>query len=353
MSMLVSFTLAALTLSGMITIEVLIAVSVVQGLVSAFDMPTRQAFVVSLIEDKRDLGNAIALNSSMFNAARLVGPSIAGALIAMSNEGWCFLIDGVSFLAVIAALLAMRVPPFAAPHHAHASAIKQFTEGWKYAFESTAIRSIIMLIALVCLVGVPYSVLMPIFAANILGGGANTLGFLMTASGGGALLGALWLATRRTVHGLTRVIPISASIFGLALIAFAASRMLWLSLILLVVAGFGLMVQIASSNTLLQTIVEDSKRGRVIAFFLMAFFGTTPIGSLVAGWLSDRFGAPIVIACGGACCVVGAWVLREGLASVHEALTTTFVDAALIANAGVTASTMAAVPSTSASNSAA
>src|SRR5262249_1234506 len=156
--------------------------------------------------------NAIALNSSMFNAARLVGPSIAGALIAMSNEGWCFLIDGVSFLAVIAALLAMRVPPFAAPHHAQTTATKQFTEGWKYAFESTTIRSIIMLIALVCLVGVPYSVLMPIFAANILGGGANTLGFLMTASGGGALLGALWLATRRTVHGLTRVIPISASI---------------------------------------------------------------------------------------------------------------------------------------------
>jgi MFS family permease len=320
MSMLVSFTLAGLTLGGIVTIPVLIVVSVVQGMVNAFDMPTRQAFVVSLVEDKGDLGNAIALNSSMFNAARLVGPSIAGALIAASNEGWCFFIDGVSFLAVIAALLAMRVPGRPPASSRHTSALEQFAEGWSYTYASTPIRSIIALIALVCLAGAPYAVLMPIFAGSILRGGPHTLGFLMTASGAGALLGALWLASRRAVHGLSRTVPVAAAVFGFGLVAFSFSRALWLSLALLVVVGFGLIVQIASSNTLLQTIVEDGKRGRVMSFFLTAYFGTTPIGSLAAGALSARFGAPWVVALGGLCCVAGALWLRTGVWSVQEAL---------------------------------
>jgi MFS family permease len=198
--------------------------------------------------------------------------------------------------------------------------LEQFTQGWSYAFQSTPIRSIIALIALVCLVGVPYAVLMPIFAGSILGGGPNTLGFLMTASGGGALLGALWLASRSDVHGLSGTIPVAASIFGLGLMAFAASRVLWLSLAMMVVAGFGMMVLVASSNTLLQTIVEDGKRGRVMAFFLMAYVGTTPFGSLVAGAAAARFGAPVVVALFGLCCIGGALWFKSGVASVREAL---------------------------------
>jgi MFS family permease len=308
LSMLTSFTLAALTFTGTISIPSLLVVSVVQGLVNAFDMPTRQAFVVALIEDKNDLGNAIALNSSMFNSARLVGPTVAGAIIAASNEGWCFLIDGVSYLAVLAALLAMHVKPTAATGGEALSPFEQFKEGWLYAYNHRAIRSIITLIAVVCLLGFPYMVLMPIFAATILGGGPHTLGFLMTASGCGALLGALYLAGRRSIAGLGQVIPTAGAVFGFGLMGFAYSRTLWLSLAMLVVAGVGGMVQIASSNTLLQTIVDDSKRGRVMAFFLMAYFGTTPFGSLIAGSVSARLGAPVTLAFGGACCVLGsAW----------------------------------------------
>jgi MFS family permease len=323
LSMLTSFTLATLTLSGRITIPALIAVSVVQGIVTAFDMPVRQAFVITLIEDKRDIGNAIALNSSMFNAARLAGPSIAGAIIAVSNEGWCYLIDGVSFLAVIMALLAMQLAPWK-PHHAvrHTGPIEQLKEGWRYASGSVAIRSLIGLVGVVCLLGVPYTVLLPIYAGSILGGGPHTLGFLMTAAGSGALLGALWLATRRGPEGLDVVIPIAAMVFGAGLIGFALSRLLWLSLAFAVIAGFGAMVQFASSNTLLQTVVDDSKRGRVLSFFLMAYFGTTPFGSLVAGALSARYGAPLTLAAGGACCIAGAIGFRTGIASVREVLLT-------------------------------
>ncbi len=306
LSMIQSFLLAALTLTGTITMPRLIALSVFQGLVNAFDMPARQAFVVVLVEDKRDLGNAIALNSSMFNTARLLGPSIAGAIIAAANEGWCFFIDGVSFLAVIGSLLAMRVPAMKISIGPAVSPFAQFKEGWRYTYDSLPIRSVISLMGLLCLVGTPYTVLMPIFAATIFHGGAHTLGFLMTASGGGALLGALWLASRRTVQGLSRQIPVAASVFGAGLVAFAASRILWLSLLVLVITSFGFMVQVASSNTLLQTIVEDGKRGRVMSFFLMAYFGTTPFGSLLAGSMSERIGAPLTLALGGAGCMAGA-----------------------------------------------
>ncbi len=320
-SMLTAFVLAGLTLSNTISIWWLIAVSVVQGVVNAFDMPARQAFAVLLVEDKRDLGNAIALNSSMFNAARLVGPSIAGAIIAMSNEGWCYLIDGISYMSVIAALLAMRLPDSSRPAAAHESPLQQFREGWHYAYESRPIRSIITLTALVCLVGVPYTVLMPVFAAEVLGGGAHTLGFLMTATGCGALFGALWLAARRTVTGLPRNIAVAGAIFSLGLTAFAVSRVLWLSLVLLVIVGFGFITMVASANTLLQTIVDDAKRGRVMSFFLMAYFGTTPFGSLVAGSVSARIGAPFTLAACGLLCLAGvAWfgsVLRTLQADIQ------------------------------------
>jgi MFS family permease len=323
--MIISFALAGLTLSSTISIRWLIIVSVFQGIVTAFDMPARQAFVATVIEDKRDLGNAIALNSSMFNAARLVGPSIAGAIIAVSSEGWCYLIDGVSFLSVIAALRAMRIPQVVRGASGHESPVAQFREGWRYTYSSRPIRSIIALVALVCLVGVPYTVLMPVFAAQILGGGARTLGFLMTASGGGALLGALWLASRPDSSGLGRNIPAAGVVFSCGLIAFAFSRVLWLSVLLLVVTGFGFMVQIASSNTLLQTIVEDAKRGRVMSFFLMAYFGTTPFGSLAAGMASARIGVPYTLATGGALCLLGVAWFAARLHSLYEDIAPTLV----------------------------
>jgi len=325
LSMITSFVLAVLTLTGTITIHSLLIVSVAQGLVNAFDMPTRQAFVVTLIEDKNDLANAIALNSSMFNAARLLGPTVAGAIIAASNEGWCYLIDGFSYLAVLAALLAMRVKAAPRKTGATISPLEQFKEGWSYAYNHRAIRSIITLIALVCLLGFPYIVLMPIFAGSILGGGPHTLGFLMTASGCGALLGALYLAGRRSMAGLGPLIPAAGAVFGLGLMAFAFSRVLWLSIVLMVITGFGSMVQIASSNTLLQTIVEDNKRGRVMSFFLMAYFGTMPFGSLIAGSLSDRFGPQITLAFGGACCVAGAIWFATTLSSIEHQIAPSYV----------------------------
>ena len=311
-SMLQSFALAALALSGRITVEAIVLLNVVQGIVNAFDMPGRQAFLIAMIEDKNDLSNAIALNSSMVNVARLVGPSIAGIVIATTNEGWCFFIDGVSYVGVIAALVAMRVAPRPAPASRRPGALQQFIEGWRYAFGFRPIRSIILLLALVSLVGVPYSVLMPVFATTVFHGGAHTLGFLMTASGGGALVGALWLATRKSVIGLGRIITIATASFGAGLIGFSFARVLAIAIPCLIVAGFGFIVQMAASNTIIQTIVDDSKRGRVMSFYMMAFLGTAPFGSLIAGWMSTRLGAPHTLLVGGLCCLAGAsWFAIE------------------------------------------
>ncbi|MEO8076060.1 MAG: MFS transporter [Acidobacteriota bacterium] len=311
-SMLQSFALAALTLSGRITVEAVIILSVVQGIVNAFDMPGRQAFLVAMIENTDDLPNAIALNSSMVNVARLAGPSIAGVVIAATNEGWCFAIDGISYLGVIAALVAMRVAPRQPGGVHRPAAWQQFVEGWRYASGSRAIRSIIMLLALVSLVGVPYSVLMPIFAANVFHGGPHRLGLLMTSSGCGALVGASWLATRRSVLGLGRIIIFATASFGTGLIAFSFTRVLWLAVPCLALAGFGFIVQMAGSNTIIQTIVDDDKRGRVMGFYMMAFLGTAPFGSLIAGWMSSRIGAPHTLLAGGLCCLAGsAWFAAE------------------------------------------
>jgi MFS family permease len=324
-SMLQSFALAALTFSGHITVGAILLLSVIQGIVNAFDMPGRQAFLFTMIENKDDLGNAIALNSSMVNVARLVGPSIAGVVIAATNEGWCFLIDGVSYSAVIAALLRMRISRARGAAPRRPGALQQFAEGWKYAFGSRPIRSIIVLLAVVSLVGVPYSVLMPVFATQVFHGGPHTLGFLMTASGCGALVGALWLATRKSVVGLGRIIIVASALFGVGLIAFSFSTALLVALPCLALAGFGFMVQMASSNTIIQTIVEDEKRGRVMSFYMMAFLGTAPFGSLIAGWMSARIGAPHTLLAGGICCIVGAVWFRTELPAIRAAVRPIYV----------------------------
>jgi len=312
-SMTIAFALAGLTLSGHITIESLIVLSVLQGMVNAFDMPCRQAFVVSVIEDKADLGNAIALNSSMFNGARLVGPSVAAAVIAATNEGWCFLIDGISFVAVILALLAMNIDARPVSTRGHAGVVQLFREGWTYAFGFQPVRTIIVLLAVSSLVGVPYTVLMPALAGDVLHGGPGTFGLLMTAAGFGALVGAGWLASRPSVVGLSQMIPVAAGLFGSGLMALSLSRYVWLSVICMTVTGFGVMVQAATSNTVLQTIVPDDKRGRVMSLFLMAYFGTAPFGSLMAGALSQRIGVPLTLAIGGAACMGGSIWFANGL----------------------------------------
>ncbi len=318
LAMLQSAALAVLALTGYIKIWHVVALAVFQGLINAFDMPARQAFVVQMVTDRADLPNAIALNSSLINASRLLGPSIGGVIIAWAGEGWCFAIDAVSYLAVIGSLLAMTVTAAEELPGKGRNMLLQLKEGFKYAAGFQPIRNILLLLAFVSLVGFPYTVLMPVFANEILGGGPYTLGWLMAATGVGALIGAMFLAARRSILGLGRFIPGAAAVFGAGLIAFSFSRVIWLSLVLLVITGLGFMVQMAVSNTLIQTIVEEDKRGRVMSFYTMAFMGTAPFGSLIAGSVADRIGAPNTLMFGGIGCIVGAALFYRALPRLRD-----------------------------------
>lgn len=341
LSTIQSFALAWLTLSRLITVHDIIALSIFQGLVNALDMPGRQAFVIDMVESPDDLSNAIALNSSMFNGARLIGPSLAGIVIARAGEGPCFLIDGISYLAVIAALLAMSVRPRGLPT-GKPHVLLQLKEGFSYSFRSVPIRSILVLLAAISLLGMPYVVLMPIFATKVLHGGANALGLLMAFSGAGALAGALYLASRKSVRGLSRIIPIASIIFGAGLIAFSQSHWLWLSLLLLVVAGFGMMVQMASSNTMLQTIVDDDKRGRVMSIYGMSFMGMAPFGSLLAGWLAHVIGVQETVLISGVASILAAAAFAAALPGLRAAVRPIYIQKGIIpeVTAGVQAATI-------------
>ncbi len=305
LAMVQSLFLAALTLTHVVTIKEILWLSIFQGMINAFDMPGRQAFMVQMIEDRQDLGNAIALNSSMVNMARLVGPSLAGLVIAGFGEGYCFLIDGISYIAVIISLLLMQLPKFVAASKI-VPMVEQLKEGWAYVSRFTPVRTILLLFAVVSLMGMPFTVLMPIFAAKVLHGGPHTLGFLMGAVGTGALVAAISLAMRKSVLGLGRVIATSAAIFGAGLIAFATSHILWLSMALMLVTGYGMMRGMAASNTIIQTIVPEDKRGRVMSYYTMAFVGMAPFGSLLAGGLAHWVGAPVTLMITGAFCIAGA-----------------------------------------------
>jgi MFS family permease len=305
LSLLQSVALAALALTDRITVAQVLALAAFQGLINAFDTPARQAMVVELIDDRADLSNAIALNSTLVNGARLVGPSIAGALIAAVGEGWCFTVDAVSYVAVIASLLAMRLAPRPrAPRTTRVGA--ELRAGFAYARAFAPIRALLLLLAMVSLTGVPYMVLMPVFAHDVLGGQANLLGVLTGAVGLGAVAGALWLAARPSVRDLDRVLVRAATAFALGLIGFGLSRWLWLSLPLLVVSGAGMMMTMAGTNTLVQTLVDEDKRGRVMSFYTMAFFGMAPFGALLGGALAAHIGAPATVAIGGALTLVAA-----------------------------------------------
>jgi MFS family permease len=318
LAMLQSAALAILVFTGLIRIWQVIALSIFQGLINAFDMPARQTFLVEMVENKEDLPNAIALNSSMVNAARLIGPSVAGVLIAAVGEGWCFMLDAISYVAVIASLLLMSLRESTRRAVKESNVLRQFREGWSYVSRFPPIRNVLLLLALVSLIGMPYTVLMPVIADRVLHGGPHTLGLLMAASGVGALTGALFLASRASVLGLGKYIPASSAVFGFGLVAFSFSRSLWISLILMTLTGMGFMVQMAVSNTILQTIVDEDKRGRVMSFYTMAFMGTTPFGSLLAGIMAEKIGAPLTLMWGGLGCVIGAALFSISLPRLRQ-----------------------------------
>ncbi|HLY42078.1 MAG TPA: MFS transporter [Terracidiphilus sp.] len=327
LAMLQSFALAALTLTRLITIEEVLILSALQGLINAFDMPGRQSFMVKMVEDRDDLSNAIAINSSMVNTARLIGPALAGLLIAATNEGWCFLVDGVSYIAVIISLLMMRLPRETASPAAAATMLAQMREGWTYVSGFVPIRTILILFALLSLMGWPFMVLMPIFAAQTLHGGPHTLGFLMGAVGVGSLISALSLVVRRSVRGLTKMIPVAAVAFGVGLICFGLSTQLWFSLVMMLVTGFGMMQGMVASNTILQTLVDEHMRGRVMSYYTMAFVGMAPFGSLLSGLLAHAIGAPRTVIVSGTACILGAlwfWsrlkAVRRDMRPIYERL---------------------------------
>jgi MFS family permease len=326
-----SLALAALTLSGTITLGEIIALTALQGVINAFDMPGRQSFLVQMVEDRRDLSNAIAINSSMANGARLVGPALAGLVIGAHGEGWCFLIDGVSYCAVIASLLLMRVSRVDI-HRASNNMLAQMREGWDYVSTFRPIRTILLFFALLSLMGYSYSVLLPVFAGQILHGDARTLGWLTGASGVGALISALSLTVRKSVLGLTRMLQIASATLGAALILFGLSRTLWLSLVFMVLVGFGMMQAAAVSNTVIQSLVPEDKRARVMSYYTMAFFGASPFGSLFAGALAHRIGAPATVMLTGACCIAGAVWFTLDLPKVRAIMRPIYQQMGLIPN---------------------
>jgi MFS family permease len=316
LSMILALALAAVTLSGRVQIWHVFAIAALVGMVNAFDIPARQAFVADMV-GRDDLMNAIALNSSMFTGARILGPAVAGALVATIGEGWCFLLNAVSYVAVIGGLLLMRIE--ARPRSLReGSALANIVEGFQYVRRTPPVRALLLLLlGLVSLTGMPYAVLMPVFAHRILHGGPRTLGLLMGASGLGALAAASLLATREGVRGLGRWIALASAGFGVSLLLFAWSTSVWLSAAALVPAGFCMLLQMASSNTLIQAMVPDALRGRVMAIYSMMFMGMAPFGALLAGTLADRIGAPATVAGGGAVCLLGALVFGARLPTLR------------------------------------
>ena len=324
-----SLALAALTLAHVITMGEIVALTVMQGIIYAFDMPGRQAFLVQMVEDRADLGNAIALTSSMATSARLIGPALAGLVIGAVGEGWCFLIDGISYVAVIASLLLMRLQTRPIRPKA-GTMLNQMREGWDYVRAFRPIRTILLLFALLSLMGYSYATLLPAFADQVLHGGPHALGWLTSASGVGALVSAISLALRKSVLGLTRMLPISATLLGGALVLFGFSHVLWLSLLLMVLVGFGMIQAASVSNTVIQSLVPEDKRARVMGYFTMAFFGASPFGSLLAGGMAHFIGVSRTVMVTGTFCLVGAlWFMLE-LPKVRQGMRPVYLEMGLL-----------------------
>lgn len=316
LAMLQAFLLSYLVLSGKVQVWHIITISFFLGIINAFDIPARQSFLIDMVSRKEDLGNAIALNSSMFNGARLIGPSIAGVVISLTGEGICFLLDGVSYLAVIAALLSMRVAVKKKP--AGEEVLRRLREGFSYAFGFAPIKYILLLLALTSLTGMPYTILMPVFVKKTLLGGPGTLGFLMASSGVGALLAAFTLASRKSAAGLEKRIPLAGLIFGAGIIMLSMARTFPVAAICIAIASFGMISQMASSNTIIQTIVDDDKRGRVMAIYAMSFMGMMPFGSIMAGWGASHIGVEHTIMISGILSLCGAALFSTRLKQIHE-----------------------------------
>jgi MFS family permease len=319
LAMLQAFILAALVLTHSIRVWHIIALSLFLGIINSFDMPVRQSFTVDMIEDKEDLGNAIALNSMLFNGARFIGPPLAGIVVALWGEGVCFLLNGISYLAVIAALMMMHIPHLTRMTRP-GNVFESMREGFTYTFSSRPIRSIMLLMGLVSLVVFPYAILMPVFARDVLHGSSRTLGYLLGAIGLGALAGAVFMAAKQGIEGMGKRIAVATMIMGTGIICLSMTRSLWLAFAVLLFVGFGMMVHMASSNTFLQTIVEDSKRGRVMGFYILAFVGLTPFGSLFAGWLASKIGTPPTVMFAGALCLCGSLVFALRLPQFERSI---------------------------------
>lgn len=335
-SMLQASILAALVMTHAVATWHLMALSAFIGVVNAFDIPIRQSFVVEMVEKKEDLGNAIALNSAMFNSARFIGPSAAGILISALGEGICFLLNAVSYVAVIVALLAMHVKPRESRNGRNA-VWQELTEGVAYVYHFKPILAILALLGVFSIAGSPYVVLMPVYAKDILHGGADTFGFLMSAAGIGAIAATIWLAARKSVLGLGGLIPLATITFGVAVAAFAISPNFTLSLVFLFFAGFGMMIQIASSNTIIQTIVDEDKRGRVMSLFAMSFLGMMPFGSLLAGAVAGRIGVRSTLLLGAAVCILGASLFLAKLRVLREMVRPIYVRMGILPTDGSTA----------------
>ena len=310
--------LAMLTLFGHVRVWHIIVLGVLQGIVLAFDMPARQSLVNDLV-DPGNLSNAIALNSSMVNAARIVGPAIAGVIVATTGEGICFLLNALSYVAVIWGLLLMKLPSVVATMEHTKSILRSLREGGTYIRETLPIRDLLLLLGLIGVMGMPYITLMPVFAGEVLRGGAHALGMMMGAVGIGALAGALILAQRSGIEGFGKIIVGATLGFGISLIAFALSRVLWLSMGFLVIVGFSWMMLIAAANTVLQTLVSDDMRGRVMSLFSMMLVGMSPFGSLLCGALADLLGAPITVSLNGCFCALGAIIFGLRLPRLRQA----------------------------------
>jgi MFS family permease len=310
--------LAWLTLTGNVRVWHVFYLALALGIIGLFDMTGRQSFLVEMV-GKEDLMNAIALNSSVYNAGRILGPAVAGVLVAAIGEGWCFLVNGLSFVAVIIGLLLMRLPPRTLPVRL-ASPVEQFQEGLDYVRRNEPLRALLLNLGIISLMNYSFIVLMPVFADRILGGGPKTLGILMSAFGVGALLGALYMAFRTGLRGLSRTIVRATIAYSIALICFSFSRSVLLACLFLVVAGFGMLMQVACTNTSLQSLSPDALRGRVMGFYGMMFMGMVPIGSLITGWLGDWIGAPLAVSIGAVVCIAAAIVFNRQRVVVVAAL---------------------------------
>jgi len=327
--MLQALVLAFFTITHSITIWHIIILGTLAGFVSAFDMPARQTFVVEMVDKKEDLGNAIALNSFLLHSARLVGPSLAGILIGITGEGICFLINGISYLAAILSLLAMTVNPKEL-ENLNSNILKDLKDGLNYAFGFLPIKYILLFAGINSLMGMPYGVLMPIFAKKILHGGPQTLGFLIGASGVGALIGAIYLASRKSILGLCKIMATASSIFGIGIITFSLSRLYSLSLLLMLCVGFGMMVVLTSSNTVLQTIIDDNKRGRVMGLFTMMLFGMFPFGSLLSGTMASKIGAPNTLILSGVFCILSSMVFASKLPLLQKIIKPIYIEKGIL-----------------------